>query len=144
MKTIIHSNGSKWAGESPDSIDKLIELLKVYTIEERFFHQYTDQIMQGEIWIDVKRNLCPISIDDDGIIYQKGMHVFFGNFEEVSHVFRIETNNPDLIESLTNAIKCNKGWKKYYDKHLVKNKVDYTSLKTTQRVKEEPLQPTLF
>ena len=35
----IISLGSKWKGEEPDTIDKLLEILKTNTIEERFFSE---------------------------------------------------------------------------------------------------------
>ena len=116
MKTIIHSNGSKWAGEEPDSIEKLIEMLNTYTIEERFFNKYTEKIDRRKVY----KNLCPISMTTSNFYDDEiGMTVFFGNFEEYSHVFRIATNDKELIEKLSKAIKENKGWIKYYEKNLV-------------------------
>jgi len=104
-QTIIHTNGSKWAGEAPDSIDKLIERLSMYTIEERFFSKF-----QRGYGKDKKRyTLCPISKED-------GMYMFFGNFLEISGVFRIETNDPAVINQLKPAIMNNKGWKEYIHK----------------------------
>lgn len=109
QNTIIHSNGSKWAGEEPDSIEKLIEVLKDNTIEERFFHSFSQfEGEKGRVWYQ----MCPISINDDGSIQ------FFGNFEEVSHVFRIDTTDAELIKKLSKAIKENSGWLKYRDKNL--------------------------
>lgn len=122
IKTTIHSNGSKWAGEQPDSIEKLIEVLKTATIEERFFHKWEKKNHQApSIW----KNICPISINEpsknEGFYGDpEGHTIFFGNFEEISHVFRIATNDKKLIKKLTKAIKANKGWLKYYDKNLVK------------------------
>jgi hypothetical protein len=104
----IHSNGSKWYGQEPDTIDKLIEVLTSCTIEERFFTSYKHNLEHGHEY----RNLCPISEEN-------GMTMFFGNFEEVSHVFRIETDEPEVIEKLSAAIKANKGWDLYYNKNLV-------------------------
>jgi len=107
--TIIHSNGSKWAGQSPDNIDKLIERLNLYTIEERFFCKF-----QRGFGNDKKKyTLCPIS-------KEKGMYWFFGNFLEVSAVFRIETNDQQIVEKLKKAITNNKGWKQHIHK-LKKN-----------------------
>lgn len=111
-ETIIHSNGSKWAGEAPDSIDKLIEVLKNNTIEERFFESFNTRSKKGLKW----HQLSPIDVN-----VTKTKHIFFGNFEEVSHVFRIETNDPDIIKKLSNAIRNNKGWMKYREKNLIKN-----------------------
>ena len=108
-ETIIHSNGSKWAGEKPDTIDMLIERLNKYTIEERFFHSFWAG--QGK---DRKQyQHCPISESN-------GKTWFFGNFEEISGVFRIETDDKEFVSMLTPHIKNNKGWVKYYEKNLVK------------------------
>lgn len=107
--TIIHSNGSKWAGEAPDSIDTLINILKSNTIEELFFSTYVEDNYTRSAR---KKNHCPISIID-------GVGNFFGNFEELSHVFRITSNDPVVIAKLTKAIKANKGWEKYYKRNLV-------------------------
>ena len=99
--TIIHSNGSKWAGESPDSINTLIERLSKYTIEDRFFCKFKERFNSKK-----KHVLCPISKVD-------GRYIFFGNFVEISGVFRIETNCPETITKLRNAIINNAGWKMY-------------------------------
>lgn len=106
--TFIASNGSKWAGEQPDTIDKLIEVLKTETIEERFFESYLIDKSNE------RANFCPIRKGEDG--YSR----FFGNFEGLSHVFDISTNNAAIAMRLTNAIKKNAGWAKYYEKNLVK------------------------
>ena len=36
MKTIIHSNGSKWAGEKPDSVETLEKMIRTYPLDKRF------------------------------------------------------------------------------------------------------------
>ena len=131
MKTIIHSNGSKWSGEAPDSIERLIEILKEYTIEERFFHKFgvnkNNELDHNDIPYKWK-NLCPIDTDYKNSVFphfkdtiEDGTCLFFGNFLEISHVFRIETNDPEIIEKLSTAIKANKGWIMYYDKNLAKS-----------------------
>lgn len=109
--TNIISNGSKWAGERPDSIEKLLEVLRDNTIGERFFFWYQTNPNQKEK--PKYEYATPISI-------RSGIHTFFGNFEEVSHVFRIETDDLEMIATLTNAIKENKGWKVYYDKNKIR------------------------
>ncbi len=119
MKTIIHCNGSKWAGEKPDTIEKLIEVLKNNTIEERFFFWLNKPYLKkGQ-----KPYFCTPISESTSEFYkdEKGMKIFFGNFEEVSHVFRIATDDKGLIKKLTQAIKENKGWSKYHDEAL-KNK----------------------
>ncbi len=100
--TEILSNGSKWGGEEPDTIEQLIEVLKTHTIQEWFFEKYLVKHTEKRT-VSV---LCPIR-------KEKGNYIFFGNFEEVSHVFRIITDDLEVIKSLRTAIMNNKGWKKY-------------------------------
>lgn len=84
MTTTIYSNGSKWAGEAPDTIDALLKVL----------------------------TSAPLHRDFDGnFIYpledMPGTTRFWGNFETVSHVFCIDTDEPDVIKKLTAAIRKN-------------------------------------
>lgn len=115
-ETIIHSNGSKWGGEAPDNIEKLIEVLKSNTIEERFFNSFYKLEKQGKKWYQCS----PIDKSVNG-----NKTIFFGNFEEVSHVFRIETNDEEIISALSKAIRENKGWLLYREKNLIQNNKDY-------------------
>jgi hypothetical protein len=101
-QTTIISNGSRWFGEEPATIDELVEILKVATLEDRFFGKYQDR-REEEPKTFV---LCPIS-------KKEGTYWFFGNFEENSHVFNIETNDAAVIAKLRAAIMANKGWKQY-------------------------------
>ncbi len=98
--TEIQSNGSKWYGQEPDTIDELLEVLKTETIEDRFFSK--TYYSHHDKWL----TRCPISKEGD--IYH-----FFGNFEQLSHVFNIRTNDPVIIDKLKNAIMNNEGYKKH-------------------------------
>ena len=102
IKTTIVSNGHKWGGEEPATINELLAVLQSATIEDRFFGKYKER------YTDAPKTfvLCPISKKD-------GLYWFFGNFEEISHVFNIETNDKAVIDSLRAAIMANKGWKQY-------------------------------
>ena len=42
-----------------------------------------------------------------------GTHRFFGNFFDYSHVFNIDTDEPELIEVLTKAIRANQATAAY-------------------------------
>lgn len=101
-RTIIHSNGSKYMGQKPDSIAKLVSVLKAHPISKDFFFKrhkiYEDRIE--------KYSLCPITKEN-------GVYRFFGNFDGVSHVFNIQTTEPKLISTLKGAIMNNSGWKKH-------------------------------
>jgi len=85
--TTIHSNGSKWAGQAPDSIDTLIGVLDREVLDRRFHGGF------------IKR----LRVDRCG----PGTVRFFGNFLTVSHVFRIDTDDAEIIAKLTRAIRRN-------------------------------------
>ena len=68
MSTTIHSNGSHWAGEEPDTIMELLAVLQAYTLEPMF-----------------ERN-GDFIIDSDPVLPFKTVR-FFGNFRDLSHVF---------------------------------------------------------
>lgn len=84
MTTTIHSNGSKWLGQDPDSIDTLLDLLAREPLDPTF-EQYGNFMHPGP----------------------DGMTTFFGNFNQWSHVFRIDTDDPAVITALRRAIRTN-------------------------------------
>ena len=88
MTTFINSNGSKWAGSEPDSIETLCGVLAEYTLD-RTFEEYGNFI-------------C---VREDGP--REGLTSFFGNFFALSHVFNIDTDDAALIEKLTKLIRAN-------------------------------------
>lgn len=88
MTTIIHSNG----GGNAQPIEALFDRLLTDTLD-RTFEAFGNFIERGD---DIER------------IYGKGFVCFFGNFFTYSHVFRIATDDADLIEHLTAAIEINK------------------------------------
>ncbi len=74
MTTNIQSNGSKWAGQAPDPIEALIDRLATYTLAD--FSSWTQNT-------------------------ETRHHCFFGNFDGVSAVFSIDTDEPAVIEALS-------------------------------------------
>ena len=119
QNTIIYSNGSKWLGEEPDTIDKLISVLKTNTIAFRFFEPYQGYENKTDK-IPTSLNRTPIDNSEEiQKIHGKNMFLFFGNFEEISHVFRIASCDSEIINKLSKAIKENKGYKKYFNKTRV-------------------------
>ena len=94
----IISNGSKWAGEEPDTIDVLLKRLEEYTLDPVF----------GEF----------MTLLDNGKI------MFFGNFFDYSHVFRIETDDSEICEKLTNAIVKNTMTDKYLEAADIRSEQD--------------------
>jgi hypothetical protein len=80
--TNIISNGSKWSGEKPDPLDVLIDVLKDNPLTPHFAPFYEAGSVEGEVQ-------------------------FFGNFETISHVFQIDTNDLPVIKRLVAAIDAN-------------------------------------
>lgn len=84
MSTVIHSNGSKWAGEAPDSIEVLLDVLGREALDPTF-EEYGDFVTRRE----------------------GGSVLFFGNFAKLSHVFQIDSDEPAIVAALTAAIRAN-------------------------------------
>lgn len=82
MGTIIHSNGSKWNGQEPGTVDVLIDVLGKWRLDKERFRRFTQRQSNGAVR-------------------------FFGNFMRLSHVFDIETNDADVISRLMRAIRNN-------------------------------------
>lgn len=110
---IIESNGSKWAGQDPDPIEKLFEMLANYPLN-RIFERYGNFITENPInvqlsWNDVDEEtgkLCKYYLASDEQSEPGTVH-FSGNFFNYSHVFSIRTTNAKLIEELSKAIRAN-------------------------------------
>lgn len=94
MSTTINSNGSKWAGESPDSIETLLHVLATETLDPTFEDYGNFAINMG-----------------DGVVR------FWGNFYTVSHVFSIDTDDATMCATLTAAITANQATDAYKAAH---------------------------
>lgn len=90
MKTIIYSNGSKLAGDTPDSIEKLVEVLKGYDLDLEMFACLGFVKFLGK----------------DTRYYRESKVSIQGNFKNISHVFHIEGLYADL-EHVIKAIEKN-------------------------------------
>lgn len=103
------SNGSKWNGEAPDDIDRLLAVLATEPLDPAFgscigpAHGCRVEYEGGQ-----RRYI------DTGTLYP-GIEAieFFGNFWAVSHVFTIHTDEPALIDRLTAAIRANQATPAY-------------------------------
>lgn len=90
----IISNGSKWAGEEPDSIEELLEVLKHHPLDPdfeecgNFFYKLTE------------KDLCK------GSKHLAGPYTAFGNFWTISHGFNINGTKEEM-EPLRKAIRAN-------------------------------------
>lgn len=90
--TDIVSNGSKWAGESPDGIDVLEHRLRTETLDPRF-ERYGNFIRKE----------------------RGGPWTLFGNFLTYSHVFNIRTDDAALVRRLRRLIRRNQATTAYQD-----------------------------
>ena len=99
MTTIINSNGSKWAGQEPDPINTLVEVLATVPLDRTFetygnFYQPTP-------------NFCGQFGEHNHGSEFEGLPCFSGNFFSLSHVFCIYTDDYELISRLLTAIDIN-------------------------------------
>lgn len=85
MAVTILSNGSKWAGEPPDSLENLVEVLGQYPLERRF-ERYGN------------------FVETDS---KTGKVILFGNFMNLSHVFRIHADTAEEVAHVIEAIREN-------------------------------------
>lgn len=85
MGTEIISNGSKWAGQAPDTVEQLLTVLATQPLDSTF-EDYGNFITRSRIGRTVS---------------------YFGNFRNVSHVFNIRTDDPSVIRRLSRAIRAN-------------------------------------
>lgn len=103
----IKSNGSRWLGDEEGDIPELLEVLRTWKLDSRMFHH-------GFITVNPCQGIPDPHahgkyIDGPRLYSCEGVHSFFGNFVEVSHVFSIDTNDAETIAALTSAIEANAG-----------------------------------
>jgi hypothetical protein len=92
----IQSNGSKWHGQQPDTIEKLLEVLENHPLDTEMFPNGHYTVTNKEYFIHPNR--CQHLI---------GSTHFRGNFVTLSHVFSIYTDEAEVIQKLTEAIDRN-------------------------------------
>ena len=99
--TEIHSNGSKWCGKEPDTIEQLCEVLKEHTLDPEF-EKLGNFVNHNPQWI--KPNAQE---------KYAGCTQIFGNFYTCSHVFNITTDDAELIARLEKLIRENQSTEAY-------------------------------
>lgn len=93
MSITIHSNGSKWLGEEPDTIKQLIDVLsdEASTLDPTF-EDYGDFVYEeaGTLWVS-------------------------GNFYNLSHVFNVSVpiEERELLDDLVAAVESHKQSDRY-------------------------------
>jgi hypothetical protein len=97
----IISNGSKWYGQEPDTIEQLLEVLKNYPLDP-MFEEYGNFISNNPNWFK-----------KEAAIKHKGCSKINGNFSSISHAFDIITDDQEIIKQLTEAIEQNKNTEAY-------------------------------
>jgi len=118
MNTLIESNGSKWAGESPNPIEKLYANLQKYTLNPIYEDMLIDKLsdidegLNDNGWLNGKR---PEK-------YQGFTYDFSGNFYRLSANFKVVTCDPVVISTLIDLIKRNTATN------------DYKEIKEAQRI----------
>jgi hypothetical protein len=92
-KTHIMFNGSKWAGQPPDPLETLLDMLDKEPLDPRF-KRFDAPVVRGDY---------PLGVPEEF----EGTHHFHGNFYRVSHPFSVFTNDKDVIAKLTAACEKN-------------------------------------
>ena len=96
-KTLIVSNGSKFAGQPLDDIAKLKEVLKEHLLCPRYLKF---SLYQHYAW-------NPITPNQGELEKWRGAECFSGNFMSVSHVFQIITLDKEVAKELQQLINEN-------------------------------------
>ncbi|MBX3583245.1 MAG: hypothetical protein KF810_15250 [Rhizobiaceae bacterium] len=81
--TEIRSNGTRTLGDTPDSIETLLDVLAHHPLNRMFERVFIENLGNGS-WR------------------------FHGNFLTVSHVFDIRSDDPETVRLLTRAINANR------------------------------------
>lgn len=115
----IESNGSRWNGEPPAAIDELLAVMASTPLcpsfvdladqpGDRPFEGAARVARQNPDWTPHSPRNVSRWLDGDPIYPESpDARRFFGNFAEVSHVFCIDTDEPELLERLRTAIADN-------------------------------------
>lgn len=92
----IIGNGSKWAGSQQDPIEVLYDVLAAHPLDSRLAPFVRPDLADSYLDKEAgKREAVP------------GAFWFTGNFVEISHGFRIRTDDPKVIDRLNRLIEAN-------------------------------------
>jgi hypothetical protein len=98
--TLALSSGSPFPGERRGVVADLVATLSAEPLDSTF-ENYGNFITAD-----------PVGLDDKPL-YPAGFVNFWGNFVNVSHVFNIVTNEPEVIAELTRLIRANQATPAY-------------------------------
>lgn len=129
---IVKSNGSKWQGEPLDAISDLINVLRSTPLDPKF-EEFGNFIMpaHGNKWSGQRNEAGERIAVSTGPLHPEapGALSFWGNFSLISHVFNVTTDEPDLIDRLTKAIRQNQATPHYVElKKLLPSQASIYSL----------------
>ena len=124
MAVEIISNGSKWAGEEPDTIAELLERLATCTLDPRF-----------EAYGDFAHE------EDDADFLERfpeyvGTWHLFGNFYDYSHVFNIR-GQLDELAHVVEAIRANQATPAYAEAKQEQEQRERERLEQEREQREE-------
>ena len=88
MTTTINSNGSRFAGDEPATLEDLFLVLETHPLTE--YHRKNGI---EEEWTDLDGNR---------------RRTFSGNFEDISHVFSVETDDEKVIARFRDVFRRNR------------------------------------
>lgn len=108
MSTVVVSNGSKYAGQDPDPIGALLDVLGREPLDPDF-ERYGDFVMRVE----------PHIAEHYGVDHRRAVHVW-GNFFQLSHSFSIFTDDEALVAQLVDAVRANKATDAYAEAKRVR------------------------
>jgi hypothetical protein len=111
---VINSNGSKGSGDTPDQIAALLDRLAGEPLNPTL-EAYGNFVMPARAAAPAIGDDGKVVYADLGPIYSEAPNAirFTGNFYRVSAVFGIDTDEPELIEKLTAAIRANQATPAY-------------------------------
>lgn len=97
-RTFIQSNGSKWAGDEPDTIPELLAVLARTPLDPMYERcgGFVSEVKPAHFLTDTGRAALGWA-----------RYYFSGNFYLVSHSFGIYTDDPDIFGPLLAAIEAN-------------------------------------
>jgi hypothetical protein len=134
----INGNGSKWAGDPPDSLEMLFARLAQHMLDPRLEDVF---ISPARVGVDAGRDPATgqrMYVDGDPIYPDAPNAVrFCGNFLEVSAGFSIDTDDPELIERLTAAIGANQARPDYL---AMKARIEAGSAQTAAHERESRMR----
>jgi len=109
----IHHNGSHWAGQEPDDVTILVEVLESHKLRDDYGNDDFGAAdpcvgVVNPDWDWSASPDVPHYIDGPRMYAADGVRRFSGNFENLSHAFCVDTNHEPTIKRLFEALQLNR------------------------------------